>query len=179
MGQEDKRMLRKAVRTRLAAMSDTEKRVQSAAVCHSLKAHIAVTGARVVALFSPLPDEPRIWPLVEDLSKSMAVLLPRIEGDVMNFYCYSPESMSSGAFGILEPVGGEPVAPYEIDVMVVPGVAFTATGERMGRGKGFYDKYMSLKEFRAVKIGVCYDVQLVDVLPTEIHDVKIDSIIYK
>ena len=172
-------MLRKAVRTRLAAMSDADKEQQSTAICHSLKAHIAVTGARVVALFSPLPDEPRIWPLVEDLSKSMAVLLPRIEGDVMNFYCYSPESMSSGAFGILEPVGGEPVAPYEIDVMVVPGVAFTLTGDRMGRGKGYYDKYMSLEEFRAVKIGVCYDVQLVDVLPTEIHDVKIDSIIYK
>ena len=179
MGQENKKMLRKAVRARLAAMSDADKEQQSTAICHSLKAHIAVTGARVVALFSPLPDEPRIWPLVEDLSKSMAVLLPRIEGDVMNFYCYSPGSMSSGAFGILEPVGGEPVAPYEIDVMVVPGVAFTATGERMGRGKGFYDKYMSLKEFRAVKIGVCYDVQLVDVLPTEIHDVKIDSVIYK
>ena len=172
-------MLRKAVRARLAAMSDADKEQQSTAICHSLKAHIAVTGARVVALFSPLPDEPRIWPLVEDLSKSMAVLLPRIEGDVMNFYCYSPESMSSGAFGILEPVGGEPVAPYEIDVMVVPGVAFTLTGDRMGRGKGYYDKYMSLEEFRAVKIGVCYDVQLVDVLPTEIHDVKIDSIIYK
>lgn len=179
MGQEDKRMLRRAVRARLAAMSDAEKEQLSAAICRSLKAHIAVTGARVVALFSPLPDEPRIWPLVEELSKSMLVLLPRVEGDVMNFCCYSPESMSSGAFGIMEPVGGEPVASYEIDVMVVPGVAFTAKGERMGRGKGFYDKYMSLKDFRAVKIGVCYDVQLVDVLPTEIHDVKMDSVIYK
>lgn len=179
MGQENKKMLRKAVRARLAAMSDADKEQQSTAICHSLKAQIAVTGARVVALFSPLPDEPRIWPLVEDLSKNMLVLLPRVEGDVMNFYCYSPESMSSGAFGILEPVGGEPVAPYEIDVMVVPGVAFTLTGDRMGRGKGYYDKYMSLEEFRAVKIGVCYDVQLVDVLPTEIHDVKIDSVIYK
>lgn len=179
MGQEYKRMLRRAVRARLAAMSDAEKEQRSAAICRSLKAHIAVTGARVVALFSPLPDEPRIWPLVEELSKSMLVLLPRVEGDVMNFYCYSPRSMSSGAFGIMEPVGGEPVASYEIDVMVVPGVAFTAKGERMGRGKGFYDKYMSLKDFRAVKIGVCYDVQLVDVLPTEIHDVKMDSVIYK
>ena len=172
-------MLRRAVRARLAAMSDAEKEQRSAAICRSLKAHIAVTGARVVALFSPLPDEPRIWPLVEELSKSMLVLLPRVEGDVMNFYCYSPRSMSSGAFGVMEPVGGEPVASYEIDVMVVPGVAFTAKGERMGRGKGFYDKYMSLKDFRAVKIGVCYDVQLVDVLPTEIHDVKMDSVIYK
>lgn len=179
MGQEDKRMLRRAVRARLATMSDAEKEQQSAAICRSLKAHIAVTGARVVALFSPLPDEPRIWPLVEELSKSMLVLLPRVEGDVMNFCCYSAESMSSGAFGIMELVDGEPVASYEIDVMVVPGVAFTAKGERMGRGKGFYDKYMSLKDFRAVKIGVCYDVQLVDVLPTEIHDVKMDSVIYE
>lgn len=172
-------MLRKAVRTRLAAMSDADKEQQSTAICHSLKAHIAVTGARVVALFSPLPDEPRIWPLVEDLSKSMAVLLPRIEGDVMNFYCYSPESMSSGAFGILEPVGGEPVAPYEIDVMVVPGVAFTSGGGRMGRGKGFYDRYMSRNDFRALKIGVCYAEQLIESIPMEPHDIKMDFVVSK
>lgn len=179
MGQEDKKELRRAVRARIASMSDAEKEERSAAICRSLKAHIAVCGARVVALFSPLADEPRLWPLVEELSEGMAVLLPRVEGDVMNFYCYVPGSMSGGTFGIMEPVGGEPVAPYEIDVMVVPGVAFTEEGDRMGRGKGFYDRYLSQKDFRALKIGVCYDVQLVDGLPMEIHDVKMDSVIYE
>lgn len=179
MGQEDKKELRRAVRARIAAMSDAEKEERSAAICRSLKAHIAVCGARVVALFSPLADEPRLWPLVEELSEGMAVLLPRVEGDAMNFYCYVPGSMSGGAFGIMEPVGGEPAAPHEIDVMVVPGVAFTEEGDRMGRGKGFYDRYMSQKDFRAMKIGVCYACQQVDCLPVEAHDIRMDCVIHK
>lgn len=179
MAPVDKKMLRKAVRVRLSAMSAAEKEECSAAICHSLKAHVAVCGARVVALFSPLADEPQLWPLVEELSASMVVLLPRVEGDVMNFCCYAPENISRGAFGIMEPSGGDAVAPHEIDVIVVPGVAFAAGGERMGRGKGFYDKYMSQKEFRALKIGVCYACQLVESLPVEPHDVKMDAMVYK
>jgi 5-formyltetrahydrofolate cyclo-ligase len=179
MGQEDKRMLRKAVRTRLAAMSDADKEQQSTAICHSLKAHIAVTGARVVALFSPLHDEPRIMRLVNELSLRLSGALPRVEGDVMRFYCYSPESLRVGAFGIDEPLDTPLVEPWEIDLMVVPGVAFTNDGARMGRGKGFYDKYMSHCDFRAHKVGVCFREQLVDNIPTEPHDIRMDCIISK
>ena len=175
----DKKTLRKEVRAKLALLSDAEKERRSADMCHTLKSHIMVAGARVVALFSPLGNEPCIWPLVEDLSHSMVVVLPRVEGEIMNFYLYVPECMSCGEFGIMEPAGVEAVAPYEIDVMVVPGVAFTTDCDRMGRGKGFYDKYMSQSDFRAVKIGVCYAEQVVWNLPVEPHDVRMDALIYK
>ena len=103
----------------------------------------------------------------------------RVEGDVMNFYSYDRNSMSIGSFGINEPCGGLPVAPCEIDAVVVPGLAFTECGARMGRGKGYYDKYMSHSDFSALKIGVCYSEQLVSEIPVEKHDIMMDVVIYK
>ena len=179
MGIEDKRALRRAVRARLALIDAVEARARSMAICKELEEHIAVSGATVVALFSPLADEPRIWPVVERLAQKLSVVLPRVEGDVMNFYCYTRNVMAVGAFGINEPQQGVPLQPDEIDAIVVPGVAFTADGVRMGRGKGFYDRYLSQKGFAALKIGVCYREQLVDDIPAEPHDVAMDVVIYK
>lgn len=172
-----KKELRRSVRERVAAMTQEEKTACSESLCRSIKSHLAVCGARAVALFSPLPDEPQIWPLVEDLAKSMLVALPRVEGDVMRFYCAG--EMKQGAFGIMEPQGAICIEPGGIDAIVVPGVAFTLSGKRMGRGKGFYDKYMSHPAFRALKIGVCYPPQIVDDLPCEKHDVVMDYVLIK
>ena len=173
----DKKELRKEVRAKLHAMTTEAKDVASCAIVSSVREHIVVSGAKVVALFSPLHDEPQIWPLVEKLAERVVVVLPRIEGDVMNFYCIG--KMEAGAYSIMEPQNTSCVSPGEIDVMIVPGVAFTLSGKRMGRGKGFYDKYMSHKDFRALKIGVCYSVQIVDDIPCEEHDIAMDAVICK
>lgn len=173
----DKSELRRLVRAKLAGMTGEEKERCSELLCRSIKSHLAVSGARVVALFSPLPDEPQIWPLVEELAKNLLVVLPRVEGDAMQFY--SIGDMKVGAFGIMEPQGSLCISPGEIDAIIVPGVAFTLTGRRMGRGKGFYDKYMSHNDFSALKIGVCYPVQIVDELPCEQHDINMDCVIIK
>ena len=173
----DKSLLRKEVRGRISRLSPTEKQAGSSSVCEALRKHISASGARVVALFAPLPDEPQIWPLVEELSSRMLVVLPRIESEVMRFYPYSGVVLP-GAYGIMEPSANDAVASCDIDLIVVPGVAFTENGARMGRGKGFYDRYLSLEDFRGVKIGVCYRVQVVDAIPLEEHDVKMDRVIY-
>lgn len=176
---KDKSALRKEIRARLARLQGLEKESRSVLIADAVKSHLAVSGARVVALYAPLGDEPLLWPLVEDLSARMLVLLPKVERDMMNFYPYDPRYMAMGAFGIMEPQGGEAVRPHEIDVVVVPGVAFTESGARMGRGKGFYDRYLSQKEFRGLKIGVCYSEQIVGELPVEPHDVKMDCVVHK
>lgn len=176
---KDKSTLRKEIRARLAGLQGLEKESRSALIADSVKSHLAVSGARVVALYAPLGDEPQLWPLVEELSVRMLVLLPKVEGDVMNFYPYEPRCMATGAFGIMEPQGEEAVLPHEIDAVVVPGVAFTLSGARMGRGKGFYDRYLSQEEFRGLKIGVCYNEQIIGELPVEPHDVKMDCVVHK
>ena len=175
----DKTLLRRRVRERLATLDAGDKSVRSAAICEEVKKHLAVSNARVVALYSPLGYEPDVWPLVEGLAGVVSVVLPRVEGEVMNFYCYDRNAMAIGSFGINEPQEGLAVAPYEIDAVVVPGLAFTECGARMGRGKGYYDRYMSQKDFSALKIGVCYSEQLVPEIPLEEHDVMMDVVIYK
>ena len=175
----DKRLVRRQVREVLATMSHEEKMQKSTMLALALLVHPAVRSAKVVALFSPLPDEPQIGEIIELLSRERTVLLPRVEGDVMRFYPFSPEAMSKGSYGILEPMCGEPFAPAEIDVIVVPGVAFTASGLRMGRGKGFYDKYMSQEGFKAYKIGICYSRQVMPSLPCEQYDIPMNEVVYK
>ena len=172
-------MLRREVRARLESLDVADKSVRSAAICVEVKKHLTVSNARVVALFSPLGYEIDVWPLVESLAATVSVVLPRVEGDVMNFYCYDKNSMAIGSYGINEPQDGLPVAPYEIDAVVVPGLAFTVDGARMGRGKGYYDKYLSQSDFSALKIGVCYREQMVPEIPLESHDVMMDVLIYK
>ena len=179
MGNEDKKQLRRAVRARMAQIGKDEARERSIAMCDELERCVAVSGGKVVALFSPLADEPQLWPLVERLAQELTVVLPRVEGEAMNFYHYDKAAMATGAYGINEPQAGVPVNPCEIDAMVVPGVAFTIHGARMGRGKGFYDRYLSQCGSRALKIGVCYSEQIVDDIPTEPHDVAMDTVIYK
>ena len=174
----DKSRLRKEVRQRIALLSQDEKKKRGMLFCNDIKRYLDVCGARVVALFCPLADEPLITGLADELAGRILVAVPRVEGDIMRFYVYDSSNMQIGSFGISEPVGDAPLEPEDIDLMIVPGVVFTADGSRMGRGKGFYDKYMSQPGFRAMKIGICYAEQVVGNLPLESHDVKMDCVIY-
>lgn len=173
----DKKELRRVVRERLSSVADSEREARSALLCKSLLNTLSEYEGGVVALYSPLPDEVQVWPLITAISLSCTVVLPRVEGDTMRFFTYSEHSMEKGAYGILEPVNGRCVAPSEIDAIVVPGVAFTEEGARMGRGKGYYDKYMSQPGFRAVKIGLCFKEQLLGSLPVEEHDIFMDFVV--
>ena len=173
----DKRKVRQAVRAEIAKLPTEERTTLSSQIFSKIAALKEVEEASVIALFVSLPDEPQTADFIEQLLlQNRRVVVPRIEDEVMNFYDIS-EGVTTGAFGIMEPVATTPIAPSEIDVMVVPGVAFTQYGARLGRGKGFYDKYLSHNGFRAYTVGVCYPCQLVEELPTEEHDKLLDLVV--
>jgi 5-formyltetrahydrofolate cyclo-ligase len=177
MNTTDKRTLRKEIRAEIAKLSTKDKHSLSTQIFSKLENLKEIRRASVIALFIALPDEPETSTFIEQLShKNKRVVVPRIEGEEMNFYDIS-EGLKRGAFGIMEPTSKEPIKPSEIDVMIVPGVAFTRDGLRCGRGKGFYDKYLSHNSFRAFTIGVCYPCQVVENLPTETHDKRLDCVI--
>jgi 5-formyltetrahydrofolate cyclo-ligase len=177
MNRTDKRSLRKDIRVEIAKLTTEEKQSLSAQIFSKLADLDEVCKASVVALFVSLADEPQTAEIIEQLlQKNKRVVVPRIEGEEMNFYDIS-EGVEVGAFGIMEPSSKRAVEPSEIDVMVVPGVVFTLDGARCGRGKGFYDKYLASKGFRAYTIGVCYPCQIVETLPTEEHDKMLDCVI--
>ena len=149
--------------------------MESLAVAEQLRNIIGCRAPKVVALFAPLWDEVQLQGLADCLS--CRVVLPRVEGDDMEFFDYTPTDLKEGSFGIMEPQGSTPCPARDIDLMVVPGVAFTKEGGRLGRGKGFYDRYLSREGFRGFCIGVGYKHQLLDSLPTEPHDRQMDMVI--
>lgn len=178
-----KKSIRQSIKRATLSLSAEEVCRQRDGVNTALRDIITSRQPSVVALFSPLSDEVDITPVIDYLAeqKECLVLLPRVdvsvEGPMMEFFEYQPDMLSVGAYGIREPQGDEPCPAETIDLMVVPAIAFTRRGERLGRGKGFYDCYLSREGFRAYTVGVCYSHQLLDSLPTEPHDCCVDEVV--
>lgn len=135
--------------------------------------------ARTVALYYPLPDEVSTLPMLAKWRGVKILALPAIENDRMVFREYSDETdLVAGAFGIAQPKRGRVVPPQEIGLMLVPGIAFDPGGRRLGRGKGFYDRYFAQPEASAIyKVGVCQPGRLIDEVPCEPHDAVMDEIV--
>ena len=122
--------------------------------------------------------------LVRQLADSHSVILPRCYGDELRlFRIASMSELQRGAFGIPEPndaivlLDDRRVDPVQVDVFVVPGLGFDRRGNRLGHGKGHYDRLLSQASPNSVKVGICFDCQLTEELPTEPHDIRLDWII--
>ena len=135
--------------------------------------------ARTVLLYWSMDDEVFTHDYVCKWAGKKTVLLPCVKGDMLELRVFKGmESLQPGeAFGILEPVG-ELYTDYDaIDLIVVPGVAFDRHGNRLGRGRGYYDKI--LKETRgARKVGICFGFQFVEEVPVDELDVRMDLVIH-
>lgn len=174
----DKYALRIEMKRRNRGLTADERREASQRIFERVAALPEFAAARCVGVFCSLPDEPDTAAVLEEWSGEKRVVVPRVEGEEMRFYDYDPAAMAVGAFGIVEP-GPEArlCRPDRIDLLVVPGVAFTRSGLRLGRGKGFYDRYLAQSGVRAVPVGVCYAHQLVADLPAESHDVPMAKVV--
>lgn len=174
---EQKKEIRREVRQRIKALDDAEKLSSARQIFAAIERDDAFAKARCIALYASLADEVPTAEVIERWSGERRVVLPRVEGDVMRFYDYSPEQMAAGYSGIAEPTGEVECPPCDIDLIIVPARAFTISGVRLGRGGGFYDKYMSLDGFCAEKIGVAFACQIFEELPLDAHDVTVDKVV--
>ena len=184
----DKAEIRRLVRAAAKEFTEKERLLISTNVCETLSKHERIEEADTVIAFSPLPDEVDIFPMVRELySRGKEILLPRVVSDEDMELCrYSGDgSLSAGRYGILEPLG-ENVAVCQLlstasfpkgVVAIVPGVAFDCHGHRVGRGKGYYDRFFS--SLSIYTIGVCFPYQLFDTVPFESHDKVLDEVICK
>ena len=135
--------------------------------------------SHTILLYSALPDEVPTQALMDELAgQGKTVLLPRVISDTdMELRRYTGrQDLQPCAYGILEPVG-ELFTDYEkIDVAIVPGMAFDAEGHRLGRGKGYYDRFLSRVPY-IYKIGLCFAWQMVEHVPYDEHDILMDEVI--
>ena len=173
----DKKQLRKQIRERKKEFSLSEKIELSRPIFEKIEKEELFKEAKVVLLYYSMDDEVYTHDFVEKHYKTKTILLPCVDGDDLILRQYlGIESMKAGEqFGILEPVGKEFNDLEKIDLMIIPGVAFDEEKNRLGRGRGFYDRL--LKTVNATKIGVCFDFQIVEQVPTEDFDVKMDVVI--
>ena len=174
----EKKDIRSEVRRRIKLLTSAEMSAASERIFGKIEQLESFQSAGCIALFAAMHDEVPTAVALERWPKlGKRIVVPRVEGDIMRFYDYAEDKMRTGAFGIMEPEGDVECTAQDIDLIIVPARAFTRAGERMGRGGGFYDKYMSLPGFRAHKTGIAFGCQIFDSLPTDPHDIKVDEVV--
>jgi 5-formyltetrahydrofolate cyclo-ligase len=173
---ESKRELRKQIASIKRTHSASSLESLSQAVLASLETNAVFKAASTVLLYHSLPDEVRTAEFVERWHCAKRILLPVVVDDDLELRVYTGrDSMRVGAYGILEPTGPLFTDYDSIDLAVVPGVAFTRDGVRLGRGKGYYDRL--LPRIKSPKVGICFPFQILESIPAEPLDVKMDEVV--
>jgi 5-formyltetrahydrofolate cyclo-ligase len=174
--------LRVAIRRAMEKKSEEMRETDSARLCAKLKEQPFFQSAGSILFFAALPEEePDLWPLLnETLAANKMVALPCFDADNQSYHPRQVKDIHveilSGQFGIREPAPTCVVLPLDdLDLVLVPGVAFDLNGHRLGRGKGFYDRM--LENFKGKKVGIAFDEQIVDAVPVEKNDVKMDFVL--
>lgn len=166
--------IRRLMRQLKAELSDEQKESLSQEVFAKIENCDAFKNARNVMLYHSLPDELPTHEVVVKWTLNKNVYLPRCIGDELDVVKFQPQTMQTGSFNIIEPQG-EPVDKNLMDLVIVPAVAFDGKGGRVGRGKGYYDRL--LNGCNATKIVVGYPFQLIEEVPAEEHDIKMNYIV--
>lgn len=174
---EEKKRIRREIRGLKKAVSLEEKTNRSKAILDKVERLPEFASAKTVMLYWAMVDEVQTSDFVIKWAESKRVILPCVNGNDLDLRVFrGKEDLIAGEnFGIPEPSGELFTAYNEIDLILVPGVAFDVENNRMGRGKAYYDKLLS--SLKAFKLGVCFDFQLLASVPTDEHDIKMDKII--
>lgn len=174
----DKAEVRKQMRTLKAAVSPDEKLRRSDLIMHQVELRPEFQQTRVVLLYWSMADEVQTHAFVDRWHREKTLLLPCVDGDNLRLRQYTGSDclVAGEQFGIGEPTGPEFTDLGAIDLIIVPGVAFDRQHNRMGRGRGFYDRLLKTTP-RAFKIGVAYSFQVLDTIPVEPFDVKMNLVI--
>ncbi len=178
-----KNAIRTAMRARLAALTDEQRVSGSAAACAKLIECEAFQRASTVMLYMPMRSEIDVISVaLEAFRLGMTVCVPRVETGRKSMHAietstFDDESMGADELGVRTPTTGAQIPHESIELVVVPGVAFDARGFRLGRGGGYYDRYLARLSRHTATIGLCFDFQFVDTIPTEQTDIAVHSIV--
>jgi len=178
---DSKAAVRWSVSAKLAGLSPERKREASVLACQLLEQQAVWKESQTIFFYAPLKDEVDLWPLVQDaLARGRTVCLPRFDTATQRYVACEVKDLGAdlvnGKYGIREPGDRCVLVPLNrLDLILVPGVAFDLRGRRIGRGKGYYDRLLSLAG--GLKCGVAFDEQILAEIPTEPHDITVDCIL--
>lgn len=177
-----KRELRQQLRETLASIAPADFARRSADVHHLLFELTEYRRAETIMIYLSTPQEVDTAPIaVQAWADTKRVLAPSVSWEQRRMLPVEIKSLTTdvrrGQMGIPEPVEGMPIPVSDIDLLIVPGLAFDPAGNRLGRGRGFYDRFLAHRDFRAIACGVALDEQYVQDVPQEENDVPLDMIV--
>jgi len=171
---DEKKALRKEIKTQLAIYNPEQLAESSEKALNKIEQEAAFLNAKTVLLFWSLPDEVNTHDFIVKWSKKKTILLPVIVNDNLEaHYFEGKDKLETGLYNISQPASK--LYKGTIDLAIVPGQAFDTKGHRLGRGKGFYDKFLS--SFNGFKIGICFDFQLQEYIPHEEFDISMNLVV--
>ncbi len=175
----DKKALRREIREKKRAMTEEEITSRSEKLGQLFVQSEVYQKAKTVYGYLPYNQEVRTVPILEQaLRDGKRVAVPKIYGDTMRFlYLDDLSQVEKNPMGIPEPVADTPVAEDKTALVLMPGVAFTKKGDRIGYGGGFYDRFLA-EEPNHPTLALCYDFQIVESLPTEEFDIPVDTVLW-
>jgi len=178
---KDKRLIRKEVVSRRDALSISVRKAKDESIRRRLLALPEFIRARTILFYASFRSEVDTIELLRDsILNNKTVVLPRVnmQNSSLTLYeIHTVEDLAPGCYGILEPTANEDKSVNDagIDLMIIPGVAFDEHRNRLGYGKGYYDRLLSHKN--ALAVGLAYEEQILAHIPADAHDIKMDKII--
>jgi 5-formyltetrahydrofolate cyclo-ligase len=178
-----KQAFRRQMLAERAALPAGERADRSRAACRHLLSFAKLAACRTVMAFHPIREELDIVPFLDSArQRGQEVWLPLTvvtERRLIPYRYTGPDMLRPGAYGIMEPdpAKAEEADLAKLDAVLVPGVAFDRQGGRMGYGGGFYDRFLSALDRKPLLIGCGYGLQVVQSVPVEPHDVRLDYLV--
>ena len=175
----DKKELRRQIRELKRAMTNEQIDAASARLGELFLNCPQYKQAKTIYGYLPYNQEVRTVPMLEQAMKEgKRVAVPKCYGDEMRFiYMDDLSKVEKGYANIPEPIADDPVADDKTALVLMPGMAFTKDGKRMGYGGGFYDKFLASEPDHPT-VALCYDFQMVEDLPTEDYDIPVDCVLW-
>jgi 5-formyltetrahydrofolate cyclo-ligase len=178
----NKSALRRQLREQLVAMTDEVRHQKSVAACGFVASTPEFQAASVVMLYLSMPTEVDTSPLaLKAWQAGKTVVVPKVSWDQRRMLPVEISSLNdhvtTSGPGVREPIEGKPVPVDFIDLVIVPGLGFTEKGYRIGRGMGFYDRFLAQGEFIGTSCGLAFDEQIVAELPVLDHDIPLSMLV--
>ena len=177
-----KQGLRDQIKHRLASLVDQQRDEKSKAICDHLLKTDEFHDASVVMAFLSMPHEVDTTPIIlHAWQQNKTVAVPKVSWEQRHMIPVEIKSLetgiTTGTNGLRNPTAATPVSVEEIDIVLTPGLAFDRSGNRLGRGGAYYDKFFKSEKLKSLRWALAFDIQIVDSVPHDETDFPVDAIV--